>query len=110
MAISGGGFPETNVAFVGGGERLLAYDLLAPKRLWEDAADCDDVVLMSAELELAAWDLKGIKLWSTFVEPPWEYEVKDSQIELDVMGDKYSFPIKLRPSQRGAGSWPTIPS
>ena len=30
---------ETNVAFVGAGERLLAYDLLAPKRLWEDAAD-----------------------------------------------------------------------
>lgn len=99
--------PETNVAFVGAGERLLAYDLLAPKRLWEDAADCgfwswsrhDDVVLMSAELELAAWDLKGIKLWSTFVEPPWEYEVKDSQIELDVMGDKSSFPIKLGPSR-----------
>jgi L-alanine-DL-glutamate epimerase-like enolase superfamily enzyme len=99
---------ETNVLFVGAGERLLAYDLLAPKRLWEDAADCGfwrwarhgSCVVMSAELELAAWDLEGKKLWSTFVEPPWDYEVNRGQVELDVMGDKSSFPLRLGPSQR----------
>ena len=113
---AGGGFhpgilivAETNVAFVGAGERLLAYDLVAPKRLWEDAADCgfwswarhDSYVLMSAELELAAWDLDGTKLWSTFVEPPWEYEVRAGQVELDVMGNRSSFPVRLGPPPRG---------
>ena len=32
-------------------------------------------MLMLAELEFAAWDLKGKKMWSTFVEPPWVYDV-----------------------------------
>jgi hypothetical protein len=27
---------------------------------------------MAAELELAAWDVGGDKLWSRIVEPPWE--------------------------------------
>ena len=31
--------PETDVLFVGAGERLLAYDLARPARLWEDVAD-----------------------------------------------------------------------
>jgi hypothetical protein len=31
----------------------------------------EDLVVMSAELEMAAWDLRGVKRWSTFVEPPW---------------------------------------
>jgi hypothetical protein len=101
--------PETDVVLVGAGDRLLAYDLVAPKRLWEDAADCgfwswarnQTYVLMSAELELAAWDLQGKKLWSTFVEPPWEYEVNDGLVELDVMGNKSSFPVSLGPTPRG---------
>lgn len=73
--------PETKRLFVGAGTTLLAYDLLYPRRLWEDAADFGfwswkrhgNVVLMSAELELAAWDLEGEKLWSAPVEPPWDY-------------------------------------
>jgi hypothetical protein len=52
-------------------------------RLWEDRADfgfhswqCyDDMIVMSAELELAAWDTQGRKHWTTFVEPPWEHSV-----------------------------------
>ncbi len=43
---SAGGFdpgviliPETKRLFIGAGERLLAYDLEAPQRLWEDSAD-----------------------------------------------------------------------
>jgi hypothetical protein len=31
--------PETGLLFIGAGERLLAYDLLGPTRLWEDHAD-----------------------------------------------------------------------
>ncbi len=86
--------PETHRLFIGAGCRLLAYDLSRPARLWEDVADTafwfwsryGDVVLMAAELELAAWDIQGGKLWSRFVEPPWEYRVEGRVVVLDVMG------------------------
>ncbi len=58
---------------------------------------------MSAELELAAWDLQGKKLWSTFVEPPWDHEVQGNQIELDVMGKKSRFAVKTGTVGAGAG-------
>ena len=72
--------PETGVLFLGAGERLLAYGLDQPRRLWEDTAEVGfwgwgrfgETVLMSAELELAAWDTSGRKLWTTSVEPPLE--------------------------------------
>lgn len=88
--------PETRVLFIGAGERLLAYSLDGPKQLWKDRADCGfwswqqygNFVIMSAELELATWDLRGRKLWTTFVEPPWSYQVEDELIHLDVMGWK----------------------
>ncbi len=86
--------PEAHRLFIGAGCRLLAYDLSRPARLWEDIADTgfwfwsryDEVVLMAAELELAAWDIQGRKLWSRFVEPPWEYRIEGRVVVLDVMG------------------------
>lgn len=103
--------PETDVLFIGAGERLLAYSLREPKRLWEDRADIgfwhwqrhDSVILMSAELELAAWDLQGKKLWTTFVEPPWEYRVESGVIHLDVMGALSDFPLHTGRQQGSAG-------
>ncbi len=94
--------PETQRLFIGAGERLLAYDLTEPKRLWEDQADTGfcgwarhgDFVVMSAELELAAWTLDGTKLSSSFVEPPWSYEMDGEMVHLDVMGEKCSFSIE----------------
>jgi len=98
--------PETKVLFIGAGERILAYGLAGPSRLWEDTADTGfwgwkrhgDVVLMSAELELAAWDTSAKKLWTMFVEPPWSYEVVGQQVHLDVMGKNAVFPIHDGPS------------
>ena len=63
-------------------------------RLWEDEvsfgfwfwARHGDVVLMGAELELAAWDIHGRKLWLRNVEPPWDYRVDGQVVVLDVMG------------------------
>jgi hypothetical protein len=86
--------PEAHRLFVGAGRRLLAYDLSQPARLWEDQADCGfwswdrhgQVVLMAAELDMAAWDVSGRKLWSRFVEPPWEYSVAGEVVTVDVMG------------------------
>jgi hypothetical protein len=49
------------------------------------------VVLMAAELEFAAWDLSGAKLWSMFVEPPWTCRVAGGQVHLDVMGARTQF-------------------
>jgi hypothetical protein len=90
--------PETARLFVGAGERLLAYDLNAPARLWEDHADCGffnwgrhgAYVWMAAELEFAVWSTSGVKLWTTFVEPPWEASFNGDNVTLDVMGNKHS--------------------
>lgn len=98
--------PETSTVFIGAGDRLLAYQLEpTPTRLWIDHAKCGfwswsrhgEYVLLSAELELAAWTLDGVKRWTTFVEPPWVFNVSDGTVELDVMGEKSSFPIATGP-------------
>jgi hypothetical protein len=93
--------PETSLLFIGAGECLLAYRLDQPVKLWEDRADTGfwgwerfkDILLMSAELELAVWNIRGEKLWSTFVEPPWHYLLEEHTISIEVMGAKASFPL-----------------
>ncbi|GGR24531.1 hypothetical protein [Deinococcus ruber] len=97
--------PETGVAFIGAGTRLLAYDLHGVSRLWEDAADVGfwwwdregDIILMAAELELAAYTTAGHKLWSTFVEPPWFYYVAESTLHLNVMDFETKFSVQAGP-------------
>jgi hypothetical protein len=96
---------DTHTLFLGAGTRLLAYRLEPLSRLWEDYAECGfwgwsrhgSVVLMSAELELAAWTADGVKLWSTFVEPPWTYAVEGDRLTVDVMGDMRTFPLRQGP-------------
>lgn len=103
--------PEKHLFLIGAGTRLLAYGLEAVRRLWEDEVNAGfwgwerhgDLVLMLAELELSAWDLDGTKMWSTFVEPPWDCEVRGTRLHLDVMGEKSSFDVKAGPEPRGAG-------
>lgn len=97
--------PETNVLFVGAGERVLVYNLSNPVRIGEDSADVGFLgwrrygryVVMSAELDVAVWDLAGTKLWSHFVEPPWDYNVEGEIFHLEVMEKHYSFPIQTGP-------------
>jgi hypothetical protein len=100
--------PESDVVFVGGGGSILAYDARTPRRLWRDSAECGfwdwhrhgDTVLMAAELEFAAWTITGEKLWSTFVEPPWEYKVENGEVLLDVMDVRSTFPLLEGPDRR----------
>lgn len=99
--------PETGVVFVGGGEHALAYDIQTPRRLWHEDASYfwgwkrhGDVVLMSAELEFTAWTITGEKLWTTFVEPWWEYKVENGQVLLDVMDVRSTFPLLQGPVRR----------
>lgn len=109
---AGGGFgpavllvAATQRLFVGAGERILAYDLTAPRRLWIDSAESGllgwaqhgEVILMSAELELAAWTTTGEKLWTTFVEPPWNMRVDGEQVRLAVMGSECTFALRTGP-------------
>jgi hypothetical protein len=102
--------PETSTVFLGAGQRVLAYSLDPPQRLWEDSVDCGfwgweqhgDIVLALAELELAAWDTTGQKLWTTFVEPPWDITVHGNAVELDVMGRKSTFGLREGPANEGS--------
>jgi len=99
--------PEAHTLFIGAGEEIFCYDLSAPSRLWHDTADTGlwgwdvvrDTVLMSAELEFAAWDQAGKKLWSTFVEPPWSYQVDGDHVSLDVMGNISRFEYRVGPQR-----------
>jgi hypothetical protein len=99
---------ETSILLIGAGTRLLAYDISKSQRVWQDEthggfwswAQHHDTVVLSAELEIAAWDLRARKLWSRVVEPPWTYKVVAGTIELDVMGDLTSFAITEGPPPR----------
>lgn len=98
--------PETDTLFVGCSTTVCAYDLRQPTRLWTDTTEIaflgwqrhGEAVVMSAELELAAWDLQGRKLWSTFVEPPCDYTVVDNKVHLMVMDVLMTFPLMSGPS------------
>jgi hypothetical protein len=97
--------PETVTLFVGAGRRLLGYKLDPPQRLWEDVAESGfwewsqqgDTILMSAELELAAWDLQGVKRWSMPLEPAWAYHLAAGMVHLNAMGRKTVFPLRQGP-------------
>ena len=99
--------PDAHTLFLGSGNEIFCYDLAAPRRLWRDAADyglwgwevVHDTVLMSAELEFAAWDQTGQKLWSTIVEPPWSYDLQDNNVTLDVMGEISRFDLRIGPEK-----------
>jgi hypothetical protein len=99
--------PEQRQLFIGAGIRLMAYEARLDRwrRCWADEAEFgfwswrqhDDVVIMSAELELAAWRTDGTKLWTTSVEPPWSYQVISDQVMLDVMGAVRTFDLRRGP-------------
>jgi hypothetical protein len=55
---------------------------------------------MSAELELAAWTVAGTKLWSMFVEPPWNYTVEGARMRLEMLGRVAQFPLRQGPNRR----------
>jgi hypothetical protein len=96
--------PETQRVFVGAGTRLLCYRTDDGRWVRQRQDDAEigfwgwrlhgEVVVMSAELELAAWTTAGEKLWTTFVEPPWSYSVEGSTVRLDVMGEISEFPLR----------------
>lgn len=105
--------PETHTLFVGALYEVLAYDLRGPTRLWLEQAEYGfwnwqrhgDYVVMAAELELAAWDLHGVKQWETFVEPPYDYTVAEGTVHLTVMDVPVSFSLASGPEWGGTLPW-----
>jgi hypothetical protein len=94
--------PDTSVLFLGAGTRILIFNLETRKLVSEDYVAVgfwgweqhESIVLMSSELEFAAWDNNGRKLWSKSVEPPWSYKSIGNKINLDIMGQFTQFDIK----------------
>lgn len=100
--------PETKLLFVGAGNRLLCYTLDPASRLWEDENNggfwfwqrYGNIIVTGAELEFAAWTIHGRKLWTAFVEPPWEHTVQEDMVHLNVMGTTSMFPLDVGPSRK----------
>jgi len=97
--------PETDILFLGAGERVVTYRLDLAEKVWQDTADTgfqaferhEQYVIMSAELEVAVWNIQGKKVWSQFVEPPWTYRIEGETMHLDVMDHVNSFPLSAGP-------------
>ncbi len=85
--------PETKVFFFGAGTQILCFSLDPIQRLALVQTECGfwcwyrhgDFVVMCAELELSVWNIRGERLWSCFVEPPWHYEIEGDILKIDVM-------------------------
>jgi hypothetical protein len=105
--------PETDILFVGAIDEAVAYDLRGAQLLWRQDADTGfwhwqrhgEYVVMAAELALAAWDVRGTKLWEAFVEPPYDYTVEDDIMQLTVMDVPMSFTLQHGPSWGGSLPW-----
>lgn len=97
--------PETQMLFLGAGERIAAYRLDPPEKVWQDTAELGfhafdrhgQFVIMRAELGIAVWTIQGKKEWAQFVEPPWTYMIDNETMHLDVMGYVLSFPLGSGP-------------
>ena len=45
-----------------------------------------DLVVCAEELEFGVFTIEGLLVWSTFVEPPWEWSIERDKVKLDIMG------------------------
>jgi len=101
--------PETEVLFLGGAGRLLICDLKTPRRLCEHPvssefdrmARFEDAVLLAAQREFAAWDIRGAMLWNSLdaiaIEPPWGYAVRNGVVRLEGKSAAMTFPLMEGP-------------
>lgn len=99
--------PETHLLLVGAGSHLSAYRLDKPRKLWHETLAengefikwlrSGEFVLMTADYELAAWDIYGWKKWSVNVESPWNYHIRKGMIQLEATGSQSTFPLDIGP-------------
>jgi hypothetical protein len=94
--------PETNKIFIGAGQRILIYDLKQISKVDEDFYNegflgwlkYQDYVIMLAELDVTCWRSNGEKMWTRFVEPPYNVDFEGDKIVLDIMGQIVKFNIE----------------
>lgn len=87
--------PETNTLFVGAGTVIRTYDLKQQKKRFEKELPCgfwgwirhNDLVIMQEELQFGIYTLDGQEIWSTYVEPPWTFEIHGGLVTLNVMDE-----------------------
>lgn len=99
--------PETGTLFVGCAESLAVYDLEKAERTHLDLTPYafvswsrhDDVIVMCGELEVAAYDLTGKRLWAATIEPPWDFGVNGDTMFTIVMGHKTEFSLREGPKE-----------
>jgi hypothetical protein len=88
--------PETRRLFVAGGARAICYHHDGDRwwRQWEREVEVTvwglarhgAHIVMSSELEVVVWDIKGVRRLSAGVEPPWSYDIQGNRMRLDVDG------------------------
>lgn len=87
--------PEHHILFFGAGTQILTYSLSPEVALITEYSveigfwgwvQHKNFVILLAELEFSVWNLDGKKIWSQFVEPPWDYDLNDNIVSLDIMG------------------------
>ena len=87
--------PETDTLFVGAGTIVRTYDLKDQRIRFEKELSCgfwgwsrhQDLILMQEELEFGIYTLDGQETWSTFVEPPWTFDIEGDHVKLNVMDE-----------------------
>ncbi len=97
--------PETSTLFVGCSESLAVYDLEKSERTHLDLTPYaftswnrhGDIIVMSGELEVAGYDLRGQRLWAATIEPPWDYGVQGDAMFTIAMGHKTEFSLREGP-------------
>jgi len=85
--------PMTDTLFIGAGTVIRTYDLKHQQKKFEKVLPCGfwawtrhkDLIVMQEELEFGIYTLEGQEMWSTFVEPPWTFEIQGKEVKLNVM-------------------------
>lgn len=98
--------PETDTLLVGTAESVAAYDLPTGQRRHLDMTPYSfvswkrhgELVVMCGEVEVAAYDLQGKRVWAAPIEPPWDYGVSGETMFTIVMGHKTEFPLASGPT------------
>lgn len=94
--------PETDMLFIGAGERILIYDLKEIKKFDEDYnypgflewIRYKEYIFMLAELEVGCWRITGEKMWNRFAEPPYNITFENDSIIIQMDNETVKFDIE----------------
>ncbi|GCE14137.1 hypothetical protein [Tengunoibacter tsumagoiensis] len=99
--------PESQILFIRAGEKILAYQLQVPQKLFELSVDIgflswerySNYIIMVAEMRMTVWNLAGEQLWTLFVEQPWSYHCHHEMMSFIKDEQVYTFPVATGPGK-----------